>query len=487
MICVECNRPDYEYDLHSLIKSFYPEQSITFNSDKDECPDLKITVISANESCRVKIYSSDKNLFEDSMVSDETDENIKKRLFKRFFYDALKSVTGKELPWGNLTGVRPTKIARSMFENGDSENTVREFLQGIHEVSDSKTDLCIDIAKREMDILSSIDAEDGYSLYIGIPFCPTTCLYCSFTSNPISKWKDRMDEYLDCLIKELRFVGETNSNRKLNTIYIGGGTPTSISAQQLDRLISAVEENFDFKYLREFTVEAGRPDSITRDKLRVLREHNISRISVNPQSMNQETLDRIGRRHTVDETVEAFKMARSEGMDNINMDIILGLPGETGREVARTIDEILKLGPDSLTVHSLAIKRAAKMSSWIETNGRSDLHFSDDMMEIATKGAHDMGMLPYYLYRQKNMAGNLENVGFAKSDKYGIYNILIMEEVQTIVAVGAGSVSKRVYPDGRIERCDNVKDVALYIDKIDEMIERKRILFGEFEQKRNDK
>lgn len=476
MIYVECNRQDYEYDLHSLIKSFFPEFAIAFNAESKEDEDLSVVVNATECDCEVTIVSKEGKKISESISSDECDENMKKRFFKRFFYDCLKEFTGKELPWGNLTGVRPTKIARSMIESGSSEDEVRSFLKDVHEVSDEKTELCIDIAKREIDILSAIDVNDGYSLYIGIPFCPTTCLYCSFTSNPIAKWKDRMDEYLDCVIKELKFVGETYKDKKLNTIYVGGGTPTSISAEQLDRLITAVEDTFSFEYLSEFTVEAGRPDSITRDKLKVLKKHNISRISVNPQSMNQETLDRIGRKHTVDETVDAFKMAREEGMDNINMDIILGLPGETGEQVKKTIDEIVKLGPDSLTVHSLAIKRAAKMSSWIATNGRSDLHFSDDMMTIATGGAAQMGMVPYYLYRQKNMAGNLENVGFSKPDKYGIYNILIMEEIQTIVACGAGSVTKRVFPDGRIERCDNIKDVALYIEKIDEMIERKREL-----------
>lgn len=479
MIYVECNRQDYEYDLHSLIKSFFPECAVSFNADKGDDEELSVYVNAKEREFSVSIVPIEGKEIAKQMASDESDDNMKKRLFKRFFYDCLKEYTGKELPWGNLTGVRPTKIARSMMEEGKLDLDVRHFLKDVHEVSDEKTELCIDIAKREMDILSAIDANDGYSLYIGIPFCPTTCLYCSFTSNPISKWKDRMDEYLDCLIKELKFVGKIYENKKLNTIYVGGGTPTSISAEQLDRLITAVEEIFAFDYLSEFTVEAGRPDSITRDKLRVLKKHNISRISVNPQSMNQETLDRIGRKHTVEETVQAYKMAREEGMDNINMDIILGLPGETGVEVKRTIDEIVNLGPDSLTVHSLAIKRAAKMASWIETNGRSDLHFSDDMMTIATEGAKRMDMLPYYLYRQKNMAGNLENVGFATDGKYGIYNILIMEEIQTIVACGAGSVTKRVFSDGRIERCDNIKDVALYMDKIDEMIDRKKQLLAD--------
>ena len=231
------------------------------------------------------------------------------------------------------------------------------------------------------------------------------------------------------------------------------------------RLLKKVRDTFDFSQVKEFTVEAGRADSITRDKLRVMKEYGVTRISVNPQTMNQETLDLIGRRHTVEQVEEAFRLAREEGFTNINMDLILGLPGETREHVEHTIEEVKRLHPDSLTVHSLAIKRASKMSLWI-----------DETMENAALGAAEMGMKPYYLYRQKNMSGNFENVGYASEGNYGIYNILIMEEKQTIMALGAGTISKAVYPDGRIERCDNVKDVALYMEKIDEMIERKRKL-----------
>ena len=223
-------------------------------------------------------------------------------------------------------------------------------------------------------------------------------------------------------------------------------------------------------------METGRADSITREKLKTLKKYPVTRISVNPQTMKEGTLKIIGRQHSVEQVKEAFAMAREEGFANINMDIILGLPGEGEEDVAYTMDEIQKLHPDSLTVHSLAIKRASGLNRWIEENGISTLNNTDTTMEIAAKAAKDMGMQPYYLYRQKNMSGNFENVGYARPGKYGIYNILIMEEKQTIVACGAGSISKRVYPDGRIERCENVKDVASFIERIDEMIERKRKL-----------
>ena len=251
-----------------------------------------------------------------------------------------------------------------------------------------------------------------------------------------------------------------------------------MEADELDILLKKITETLDFSNVKEFTVEAGRADSITAEKLEVLKKYGVTRISVNPQTMKDETLKLIGRQHTVSQVKDVFALARQIGFDNINMDIILGLPGEMEEDVTNTIEEIKKLNPDSLTVHSLAIKRASKLRQWIEENGISTLRNTDSTMDIASKGADAMDMKPYYLYRQKNMSGNFENVGYAREGKYGIYNILIMEEVQTIVALGAGSITKRVLGDGRIERCDNVKDIGLYIEKIDEMIERKRELFS---------
>ena len=265
----------------------------------------------------------------------------------------------------------------------------------------------------------------------------------------------------------------------LDSVYIGGGTPTTLEAEQLDRLISNLKKYFTFSTVIEFTVEAGRADSITREKLEVLYKHGVHRISVNPQTMKDDTLKLIGRRHTVEQVKEAFQLAREVGFTNINMDLILGLPNETVEDVEDTIRQVCQLKPDSLTVHSLAVKRASKLGEWIEKNDISMLKNTDETMEVARKGALSMNMKPYYLYRQKNMAGNFENVGYATEGNFGIYNILIMEEKQTIVALGAGSITKRVFPDGRIERSDNVKDVALYIEKIDDMIERKRKLFSE--------
>ena len=327
-------------------------------------------------------------------------------------------------------------------------------------------------------LLEPLDYERGYSLYVGIPFCPTTCLYCSFTSYPIEKWRGRTGLYLEALFKELEYTARKMEGRPLDTVYFGGGTPTSLPAEDLEALLSRLEQLFDLSRVLEFTVEAGRPDSITPDKLKVLRDHGITRISINPQTMNQKTLDLIGRHHTVEMVKERFYMARELGFDNINMDLIMGLPEENMDDVQRTLEEVRALGPDSLTVHSLAIKRAARLNMFREEYGGLKIQNTPEMIELSAACAREMGMEPYYLYRQKNMAGNFENVGYSLPGKACIYNILIMEEMQTIAACGAGTTTKVVFPsENRRERCENVKEVEQYISRIDEMIQRKeRIL-----------
>ena len=477
MIHVYTNRENYQYDLHALLKSFYPEHDVRVYAAeaREEHQDGEKQVI-------VQLFNDSMNVILDIDVRKEyvhtykNDTDVTKKECKLSIYHDLCDYTGKTLPWGNLTGIRPTKLAMGMLAEGKEDAEIVAWLKAAHAVSDEKALLSLDIAKREKAILDRLHYEDGYSLYIGIPFCPTTCLYCSFTSYPIAVWRKRVDEYLQALFQEIDFVAETYKNKILDTVYIGGGTPTTLEAAELDRLLQYVRDKFDFRQVTEFTVEAGRADSITREKLDVLKKHSVTRISVNPQTMKDETLKYIGRQHTVAQVKDAFWLAREAGFDNINMDIILGLPGELESDVQNTIHEICKLNPDSLTVHSLAVKRASKLSQWIEENGIATLRNTDSTMDIAQKGAYALEMKPYYLYRQKNMSGNFENVGYAREGKYGIYNILIMEEVQTIVALGAGSISKRVYPDGRIERCENVKDVSQYIERIGEMIERKCVL-----------
>ena len=488
MQILRSNQAKYEYEIHALVKSFYPAWDLKILTPESVVKDRKILEIPPvmeldfqEEFVKLTVHDSLHNSSNSYTWwnTEQIDDDEYKNVFGRFFYTSLQEETGISLPWGNLTGVRPTKLIMNLLENGESDSEIAAFLREKHFVSEEKISLGIEIAQREREILSTLHYEDGYSLYIGIPFCPTTCLYCSFTSYPISVWKERVSDYLTALEKEMQAVAQMCRGRILDTVYIGGGTPTSLSAEEIDRLLTSLKNTFDFSMVQEVTVEAGRADSITEEKLKVMRRHGVTRISVNPQTMKEETLKLIGRQHTVKQVVDAFHMTRKAGFDNINMDIILGLPGETKEDVQATIEAILVLAPESLTVHSLAVKRAARLSQWIEENGITAYNNTEEMMQIAALGADAMGMSPYYLYRQKNMSGNFENVGYAVKGKHGIYNILIMEEKQTIVALGAGSITKRVYPDGRIERSENVKEVAQYIERIDEMIERKRRLFEE--------
>ena len=501
-----CSNDRFEYDTYLLVKEFWPKEEIGRQAAGSDA--LFADEIKAGEeavlSCRydnsrtVIAYTPAEAMQYEFPIEEGLSEKEYKNAHMRNLYRGLCAITGQKLPWGNLTGVRPVKPARQMILSGASEEEVLDFYKKIRFVSNEKSSLALEIAKREAGILQRLDPVKGYSLYIGIPFCPTRCLYCSFLSNPIAKWQNRVAEYLSCIEKELAFTKKAFAGRKIDTIYIGGGTPTALSEDELQVLMNLIDwflSDEDRKNLLEFTVEAGRPDSITAGKLRILKKAGVGRISVNPQTMNEETLKRIGRAHSVEETVKAFYLAREEGFENINMDLILGLPGEGIREVEHTLSEIEKLAPDSLTVHSLAIKRSALMKDWLKEQGNGGKQawedgsakegkgllaghdLMTDMAAAAYASAARLGLNPYYLYRQKNIAGNLENVGFAREGLYGIYNILMMEEVQSIVALGAGTVSKRVLSEKEISRCDTAKDIGLYMDGIDEMIRRKEELF----------
>ena len=470
MIYIKISDMDFYDDAVVLIKSFYPRTEVMQYQEQAEQTRTAQDIVIEPEV-------------------PEKDGRSKKELheaFKCTLYTKLSAQLNKTLPWGYLTGVRPSKIAYTLLEKGaDREQILEEFTKK-HLVSEKKAQLALQVAQTEKSILEKMDYKNGYSLYIGIPFCPTTCLYCSFTSYSLAAYQSKVQPYLEALLKEMKYVSEAMRGRRLDTVYFGGGTPTTLSAGQLDMLLTELERQFDLSACRELTVEAGRPDSITYEKLCVLKAHHVDRISINPQTMNQQTLDLIGRRHTVEQIEEAFALAGKAGLDNINMDMILGLPGENKEMVQHTLEKIKALAPESLTVHSLAIKRAAALNIWREKYLDLQMDNSDEIVSMAADYAHQMGHQPYYMYRQKNMAGNFENVGYSKPGLECIFNILIMEEKQTIIAMGAGASTKIVFQNeteggqaGRIERIENVKDVTNYIQRIDEMIERKRKFFSE--------
>ncbi|MEE0302582.1 MAG: coproporphyrinogen dehydrogenase HemZ [Blautia sp.] len=498
---------DFEHDVYELIKAFYPEGDIHSLYEKDEEEyDIFFTVERDEKNFIIRYETKDKkgaaraavitgaDLKEESSEAKKPEDGAQespkimdahelrkanKDGLKYVLYNVLVKLTGRTLPWGNLTGIRPAKLAMGMIESGMKNTEIAQVMRDHYLVSAKKTALAITIANRERALLQDIDYEHGYSLYVGIPFCPSICLYCSFSSYPLKIWHKRVDEYLDALCLEIRETAKMMKNYKLDTIYIGGGTPTTLEPDQLRRLLDQLGESFGFDGLVEFTIEAGRPDSITREKLEAIREYPVTRISVNPQTMNQKTLEIIGRRHTVAQTIEAFQLARELDYNNINMDLIVGLPGEDISMVRNTLDKIKELSPDSLTVHSLAVKRAARLNMFRDKYQEMTFENNQEIMDLTQQTAYSMEMGPYYLYRQKNMKGNFENVGYAKVDKAGIYNILIMEEKQPIIALGAGGSSKLVFDHGkRIERVENVKDVTSYIARIDEMIERKRTGIG---------
>ena len=482
MIIVQLNKKDFEYDIHSLVKAFYQDENvkICYEPPEDETEASLILVISYElEAGRGGLKASlfrpggEALLAMEEALEAGADRKETKNSLKRLIYRLLSQHTGKTLPWGNLTGIRPVKIPMALMKEGWSNGQIAEYMRNTYYTSREKTALAVAVANQERHILEGLDYKNGYSLYIGIPFCPSICLYCSFSSSPIALWKGQVERYLEALFKEIEFGAQAFAGKTLNTIYIGGGTPTTLEAGQLDRLLDKLEKSFSWSHLQEFTVEAGRPDSITEEKLREMKDHGITRISINPQTMNQKTLDLIGRRHTVEETKEAFALARSLGFDNINMDLIAGLPGEGTKEMAHTLEEISGLDPDSVTVHSLAVKRASRLHELLEEY-KGTFSNTEEIMDLAADYARRAGMFPYYLYRQKNMAGNFENVGYAKAGKAGIYNILIMEEVQSILALGAGASTKMVWASDRIERIENVKDIHSYLERIDEMIDRKR-------------
>ncbi len=478
MIEITCKKNKYTYNVYHIVKAFFPEEEITQRVDEKQEP--LVTLKMSGGSCfSIVDGMTDPGAGREGSTP-EDNEQAKKREATRLVYRYLSDLTGRGLAWGILTGVRPTKLIMQKAEEGMDREAIRDFLKREYFVSEEKAYLGYEIACREKALLSRLDWENGFSLYVGIPFCPSVCSYCSFSSSPIDVWSDRVDSYLEALIHEIRALRRMAPGRRPDTVYIGGGTPTTLEAKQLDRLLKAVTESFDTGHLREFTIEAGRPDSITEEKLRVIRSYPVTRISINPQTMQQRTLDLVGRKHTVEDVAQAFSLARKLGFDNINMDLIAGLPGETAADMQDTLKRVEELHPDSLTVHALAIKRAAKFG---QEKRKAQTHREiTQMLEDAEDSARRMNLLPYYLYRQKNIAGNFENVGYAEVDKAGIYNILIMEEKQTILAAGAGASTKLVLPcriktaggkETNLVRIENVRNITEYISRIDEMIERK--------------
>lgn len=401
----------------------------------------------------------------------------------RLLYRAMSALTGKSPEWGIITGIRPVKRVNLLLSRGMSESEIREHMRSRYLCSDKKTDIALKTACTQEKTLSTLDSR-SFGLYVSIPFCPTRCSYCSFVSTAIEGCAKMIPEYVRQLCEEIEYTAKICKNIGIypDSVYFGGGTPTTLSASQLEAVMGRIESCFDLGRVREYTVEAGRPDTVTLDKLETIKRMGAGRVSINPQSLNDNVLRAIGRRHTAEQFFEAFDLAKSVGFDVINTDIIAGLPEDTQESFENTVDTLISKKADNITVHTLSIKRAARLNH----EGADEVLHSPAgiMVDYATGRLLESGYSPYYLYRQKNMSDNQENIGWAKPGKESLYNIYIMEEVQTIIAVGAGGSTKLVdTQDKRLERVFNYKYPNEYLKGFDEMIRRKSEIEEFYEKK----
>jgi oxygen-independent coproporphyrinogen-3 oxidase len=404
-----------------------------------------------------------------------------KNAVKRLLYERLSALTGKSPAWGILTGIRPVKLFDALAGPcGSSEALARRRFGEEYYVSEAKTELTARVHALQRATLANVaSGEDTVGVYIGVPFCPTRCEYCSFTSNQTPY--ARIGGYLSALGREMDFVAEGMARRgfRAESVYIGGGTPTTLNETDLDGLLAHARRCFVRETTKEFTVEAGRPDTISAGKLCVMRSHGVDRISINPQSMNDETLARIGRDHTAKSVRAAFRLARDAGVPVINADLIAGLPGENANDFARSLTAVLELEPENITIHALAVKRAARLKDRDAEYNYETAAVAAEMTRLAAETLEKALYKPYYLYRQKQTAGNLENTGYAKDGTLCLYNMRIMDERQTVIALGAGASTKLYIPrENRLERVFNVSNYEIYEERLDEMLERKqRLLF----------
>jgi len=398
---------------------------------------------------------------------------------KRELYNLLSKLCGIKPEWGTLTGVRPLKPALDIFDETGDISLMKEEMRYKYLLSDSKLDLLAEIAEYQRSHVTG-NPPDFISIYAGIPFCPTRCAYCSFASNVAGS--EEIREYLSNLGKEIDYTGQLykRDKKEVESIYIGGGTPTTLEADQLTKLITELSEAFDIKPSEiEFTVEAGRPDTITEEKLIALRDAGVRRISINPQSMKDETMKLIGRNHSAEDIRNAFAIARKVGFDVINADLIAGLPDESAEDFRKSLDEIIGIGAENITVHTLSVKRGSRLHEHDPEYYRRDIERVAEMLDYSREKLNECGYHPYYIYRQKHQMGAFENVGYCLEDKHSIYNIRIMEDKQSIIALGAGGVGKIYFPEeDRIERVANVSNYEIYSERFDEMLARKDKYFG---------
>lgn len=467
----------YRYESEKLLRLFFPLEKINEYTEYSETrEDYLLTRIDGDTLLTLTAELSlggDVRRCVKTVKKDECNDLELELLLSA--YELLCEMSGFTPKWGILTGVRPSKlIVKRLSLCG--EDDARDWFLNTYKVSPEKTELAIDVAKTELKVIEKA-GEKSFSLYISIPFCPTRCSYCSFVSHSINteKAQNLIPDYVEKLLEELTFTAKAAKEKGLHltSVYWGGGTPTTLHKEDLDKILTHIENVFDLSQCLEYTVEAGRPDTVTREKLEVLKKHNVGRISINPQTFSDSVLEAIGRRHTTAQTEEKYILARQVGFDSINMDLIAGLPTDTIDGFKRSVDRAVELGADNITVHTLALKRSSSIVTENESSCVSDKNI-EEMLDYAGKTLRENGYHPYYMYRQSKSLGNLENVGWCKKDKECFYNILMMEEYQSIFSVGAGAVTKLRKEDGSvIERIFNFKYPFEYISRFHEVLEKK--------------
>lgn len=475
----------YQYAVEQLLLVLFPGQRPAVSSAEEEGGNRCRTVLThENGTARARAFLSlDGRESEGSASAPEPDpgdrleyDRVLQRILKQALYRAAVPLLGEEPPWGALSGIRPARLASKALEQGLSEGETRRLFRTAYFVSPERTELALDAARAGLAAKRSL-RPDEISLYVGIPFCPTRCVYCSFVSADVKRALKLIDPFLAALHREIDCAAALleEAGLHLRTIYIGGGTPTTLSAEQLDGLLSHLRSAFDLSRLTEFTVEAGRPDTITPEKLAALRRHGVGRVSVNPQSMEDAVLQAMGRAHTSADVLRAYRLVRDAGISAVNMDLIAGLPEDSLSGFQSTLDQVLALGPENVTVHTLALKKGSRLM--LEEHRLPSGQETSAMLDYAWTTLRGAGQVPYYLYRQKYMSGALENVGWCKPGYEGLYNICIMEELHTILALGGGGSTKLTDPaTGRIVRITNPKYPTEYINRIDQLCAEKRPL-----------
>lgn len=462
---------NFHFELENLTRLFFPNEKITVIRDFSEPqPPYIYTEVSDKITISVNIGSFNKSETAVKKLTDDDNELVSAQLL----YKLLCDFTGLTQPWGILTGVRPVKLLRRLAEESSEEQAVKKFENDFF-VSNEKIALSRETEYNERKILE-LSKPESFSLYVGIPFCPSRCSYCSFVMASIERAEKLIEPYTKLLCEEIKQTAEIANKLglRLETVYFGGGTPTTLSAEQLDTVLRTVNKSFDMSTCREFTVEAGRPDTIDSAKLFALKENKVDRISINPQTTNDEVLKTIGRKHTAQQFFDAFELARKCGFDNINTDLIAGLPTDTPESFKNSLDSIVRLNAECITVHTLCMKRASRLTTEGVTLDLKQARDAREMLAYTQNILGQNGYIPYYMYRQSRMVGNLENVGWSKKDFESLYNVYVMDETHTILACGSGGVTKlkRNNPD-YLERIFNFKYPYEYIDRFDELIQRK--------------